>query len=257
MIYMGGKSRFTKDLLPVILKDRKPNQTYAEPFCGGLGTLSEVHGKRIAGDINKYLIAMWKGVQSGRRRRAKITKTMYDAAKKAYDTGNNKKVDDFTIGWVGFMASYRGVMFGGFVGDSGSKRYERDYMREHVVSIREQSKGLKGVKFNHCNYWELKIPKNSIIYCDPPYEGTSGYNKKEDEFNHEKFWEWCRKMSLKGHQVFVSEYKAPHDFICVWKMPVKSNLSHTLSEAENRVEKLFAYKPTWKRKKKIQIKKLF
>lgn len=248
---MGGKTRFAKQILPIILKDRKPNQYYVEPFCGGLGTLSEVHGNRIGGDINPFLIAMWKGVQAKRKRRTKIPKSLYDRAKAEYLSGELKDFDLFQIGWIGLTASYRGRMYGGY----GIKdKNGRNYLAEHIRSIREQAKGLDGLMFYNCNYWELRIPKNSIIYCDPPYEGTTGYNK-EAEFDHKKFWNWCRRMSKKGHQVFISEYKAPSDFKCVWKMKITNRINH--ANTEMRLERLFVYKPTWKRKDKIKIKKLF
>ena len=35
MKYMGGKRRIASDILPIILLDRKSNQWYVEPFCGG------------------------------------------------------------------------------------------------------------------------------------------------------------------------------------------------------------------------------
>ena len=37
---MGSKARFAKDLLPIILKDRQPNQVYLEPFAGGMNMSS-------------------------------------------------------------------------------------------------------------------------------------------------------------------------------------------------------------------------
>ena len=37
------------------------------------------------------------------------------------------------------------------------------------------------------------------------------YSTSKD-FNHSKFWQWCRYMSGKGHEVFVSEYNAPDGF---------------------------------------------
>lgn len=251
MIYQGGKTRLAKFLLPVILKDRKPNQCYAEPFCGGLGTLSEVHGRRIGGDINKYLIAMWKGVQAKRRRRTKIPKTLYNRAKKDYVDGTNLEFSDFQIGWIGLTSSFRGRMFKGY---GRIDKKGRNYLAEHVNSIRKQAKGLSGLKFYYCNYWQLPIPKNSIIYCDPPYAGTDGYNK-EEEFDHVKFWEWCRTKSREGHQVFISEYKAPDDFICIWTMVMTNRINH--ANTEMRLEKLFVFKETWKRKMKITIQKLF
>ena len=32
---MGSKNRIVNEILPIILKDRKPNQWYVEPFVGG------------------------------------------------------------------------------------------------------------------------------------------------------------------------------------------------------------------------------
>ena len=33
MKYMGSKARFSKDILPIILKDRTVEQWYVEPFA--------------------------------------------------------------------------------------------------------------------------------------------------------------------------------------------------------------------------------
>ena len=63
MKYMGSKNRFAKELLPIILKDRKQNQYYVEPFVGCANMIDKVSGNRIGADANKYLIAMWKGLQ--------------------------------------------------------------------------------------------------------------------------------------------------------------------------------------------------
>nr|DAG34795.1 MAG TPA: DNA adenine methylase [Caudoviricetes sp.] len=34
MVYPGGKARIAKEILPVILADRKEGQYFAEPFLG-------------------------------------------------------------------------------------------------------------------------------------------------------------------------------------------------------------------------------
>ena len=67
MKYMGSKARFTKEILPIILKERKPEQWYVEPFVGGMNVICEVGGKRIANDNNYYLIEMWKGLANGNK----------------------------------------------------------------------------------------------------------------------------------------------------------------------------------------------
>lgn len=59
---MGSKARFAKDLLPIILKDRKPNQVYLEPFAGGMKMTDKVDGMRIANDQHEELMAMWQAL---------------------------------------------------------------------------------------------------------------------------------------------------------------------------------------------------
>jgi len=55
MKYMGSKNRIAKYILPLMLKYRKPNQTWVEPFVGGANMIDKVDGKRIGADLNHYL----------------------------------------------------------------------------------------------------------------------------------------------------------------------------------------------------------
>lgn len=99
----------------------------------------------------------------------------------------------------------------------------------------------EGVIFQNKPYYELELPSNSIVYCDPPYEGTTKY---ATDFDHNLFWNWARNISKQGHTVFVSEYNAPNDFECVWQKEVKSSLSANgkIGGSKLSVEKLFRYK---------------
>ena len=72
-----------------------------------------------------------------------------------------------------------------------------------------------------------------MIYCDPPYQDTKKY---ESDFDHDKFWNWVRKMSKKGHYVYVSEYSAPSDFECIWSMD-KADGMGTVKEGQNAKRK--------------------
>lgn len=71
------------------------------------------------------------------------------------------------------------------------------------------------------SYNEIDIPKDAIIYCDPPYQGTAEY--KEGSFNHKEFWDWVRKVS-KTNKVYISEYTAPKDFKAILEFSQKSTL---------------------------------
>lgn len=77
------------------------------------------------------------------------------------------------------------------------------------------------------------LEADSIIYCAPPYNGTTKY---KDNFDSDAFWQWCRDKAKEGHTVYVSEYNAPEDFKCIWEKQINSNLGGTSKTA---TEKLF------------------
>ncbi len=237
MKYMGSKARFVKEILPIILKDRKSDQWYIEPFAGGMNAICEVQGNRIANDINPYLIEMWRVLVSGWKPR-KYTREEYKEI-----MNNKSKYPLHKVGWVGFNCSYSGKWFGGFAGETNTKIGTiRDYQTEAINNVVKQVEKMKGVLFQNKPYYELELPPNSIVYCDPPYEGTTKY---AIDFDHNIFWYWVRNISKQGHTVFVSEYNAPADFKCVWQKEAKSSLSANGVIGGNKVsiERLFQYCP--------------
>ena len=234
---MGSKARFTKEILPIILKDRLPEQTYVEPFAGGMNMIAEVDGKRIANDIHTELIEMWEALVCDDW----IPNTFIEREHYNSIRANKKDYEPWLVGWVGFNCSYSGKYFGGYAGKVKTKiGTERNYQAEARKNIDKQKQKLKGVVFTNKKYTELEIPTNSIIYCDPPYQNTTKYNT---EFNHNIFWDWCREKSKQGHKVYVSEYNAPDDFDCVWEKEAKSSLSANgvIGGSKISLERLFVY----------------
>jgi len=143
------------------------------------------------------------------------------------------------------MGSANGRFFeGGYSGKSNTKiGTVRDYIAESIRNIEKQIPNLKDVDFRFGDYRELEIPKHSILYCDIPYDGTKQYSTSKG-FNYSQFWDWVRKTTLKGNKVFISEYNAPDDFVCVWSKETKSSLSANGVSGGNKtsVERLFKYK---------------
>ena len=237
MKYMGSKNRIAKHILPIILSDRRNGQAYVEPFCGGCNSIDKVDGIRIASDNNPFLISMWNGLIHGVDRPSTIDKYIYDKYRNMYNTDKSglslSEADRFMVGWVGFMASYNGKFYDG--GYSGGY-IKRDYISESIRNIESQLDKLSGVKFIYSDYKNLKIPDNSIVYCDIPYLGSTQYASSAS-FDHNEFWDWARSMSRVGHSVFVSEYSAPDDAKCVWEMAVTNSMHPT--KTKRPVEKLF------------------
>lgn len=107
---MGSKRRIAKEILPIILKDRKPAQYYVEPFCGGCNTIDKVDGPRLASDSNKYLIALLNHVQAGGEMPDYVSEQEYKRVKNSMGAG----AEDWYIGFVGFSCSFGSKFFGGF-----------------------------------------------------------------------------------------------------------------------------------------------
>lgn len=236
MKYMGSKARFTKEILPIILKDRNPEQWYVEPFAGGMNMICEVDGKRIANDINTELIAMFNALVYDDWKPTIVSKEKYNEIR-----ANKQAYKPHIVGWVGFNCSYSGKYFGGYAGEVKTKIGTiRNYQTEAIKNVEKQVQKLKGVLFESKNYFELDIPENSIVYCDPPYKGTTEY---KHNFDHDLFWDWVREMSKKQLKIYVSEYTAPTDFRCIWEKEAKSSLSANGKIGGNKVstERLFLY----------------
>lgn len=233
MKYMGSKARHAKHILPIILKDRKPDQWYVEPFVGGANVIDKVDGKRIGADSNEYLISMWQAVSNGWLPNKLITEDDYQSLRTSKDASNPE------TGFAAFALSFGGKFFGGYrrdkAGQKGCMENMENQNRMAINSLKKQQEGLRGVMFMRCSYLDLEIPPNSLIYCDPPYESTTGY---KDKFDHDQFWQWCRGKKAEGHTIFVSEYNAPDDFTCVWEKEVNSSLTKNTG-AKKATEKLF------------------
>lgn len=236
MKYLGSKDRIANGILPIILKNRN-GRDYVEPFVGGFNSIDKVppSGLRIGNDINGYLISLFKSLQNGWIPPKEITKDFYKAVRL-----NKDQYEPNLVGYVGFCCSYSGKWFGGYAGKVDTKiGTVRNYQDEAFRNIMKQVPLIKDIVLYSKPYFDVPIKNTSIIYCDPPYAGTTEY--RDGGFNHIDFWEWCRWQNFLGHSVFVSEYSAPEDFNCVWQQTVKSSLSANGTAGGNKtsVEKLF------------------
>ena len=224
MKYQGSKARIVHDILPVMLAGATPGQAFVDAFCGGCHVIGAVPGKfrRIANDNNRFLVAMWEALtRSPWSPPVTIEREFYNDVRTSYHARDGRYPDEL-IGWIGYMGSYNGRFFDG--GYSGHNVGGRDYISEAIRNIQSHVAALQGVEWRFGSYDCLQIPPGSLIYCDPPYRGTKGYATSSG-FNHEAFYEWCRRMAGQGHKVYVSEYQMPPDFVCVWEKSIVNNLN--------------------------------
>jgi len=230
MKYMGSKRRIAKEILPIMLKGRG-NRPWVEPFVGGANVIDKVGGYRIGGDSNPYLIELYKKLQNG------YTPPEFISREDFYRVKLNKEEYPMeVVALCGILASYNGNWFRAYGGYSATKTGGcRNYYKEGVANLMRQLPSLLGVDFYHCGYNELSIPKDSIIYCDPPYSETADVYK-DKKFNHELFWEWCKIKHSEGHRVFISEKSAPDVFRLIWEKELQ--VTHPRQRFKH-TEKLF------------------
>jgi len=193
-----------------------------------MNLLSQVTGPRIANDIHEPLMAMWAAVQRGWTPPTEVSRETYYAIK-----ANPHEYASELVGFVGFLCSFGGKWWGGYAANSKGDNYA-DRGSRGVVKHRES---LQGVLLCSVPYLRLDVPAGSVVYCDPPYAGTTEYR---GGFDHGAFWDWVRKLTKDGHTVFVSEYSAPEDFEAVLTVDHVTILDKNVSKP--RTEKLFKLK---------------
>ena len=235
MKYMGSKARHAKEILNVILNEVNNNSTkytsWVEPFVGGANMIDKVPSKyiRYGNDINSDLIFLFQSIQDG-------SYTPPDElSEEEYKEARNQNVNPAHRAFVGIGCSYSGKWFGGYARGNNSKGQPRNYCLESKNNLLSQN--IENVIFTSKDYQLMKIPYHSIIYCDPPYSGTTKY---KDDFDHSIFWKWCEEQTKKENLVFVSEYHAPNNWECIWEKKVNNTLVKETGSKQG-VERLFKF----------------
>ena len=190
-------------------------------------------------DINKYLIELLDAIKDGWLPPKEISEELYNNIQK-----NKDNYDNYLVGFVGFCCSFGSKFFGGYArGYKTDGKTRRNYASESYRNLRKQAPNLKDIHFDCRDFRNINSNiSNFVIYCDPPYRGTTKY--KTEEFPYEEFYRWCRKMA-KNNIVLVSEYNMPNDFECIWSKETTANFDSNRKSNDDknkRVEKLFIYK---------------
>ena len=118
------------------------------------------------------------------------------------------------------------------------ERLERIQSLERLQSLQsleslQSLQSLESLERYSTDYQNIKIDKDSVIYCDIPYKNTDKYNNME--FDYERFYAWCERQT---EPLFISSYEMPEDrFVCIASFEHRSTLCAT---ANNKViEKVF------------------
>ncbi len=251
MRYSGSKKRIIKYILPIITEHLDNDTTFIDAFGGGMNVVSEIdHNRKIAVELNKYVCALWNTIKQNTAKGMKtceyipmeMTQDKYLEIKEDY-LNDSKHFPEYITGYTATALSYGGAWFNGYAKYNPKKN--EDHILEAFNGITKQVlnfKELDNTEFVNASYDEIKLPEKAVIYCDPPYQNTKGYENKN--FDHNKFWQWCRDRHKQGYKIYVSEYNAPDDFKCVWQMVKKDGMGTTKqgNKQKIKIEKLFTPK---------------
>lgn len=211
MHYFGGKSKISKDLANVLNPITK-DKPFVDLFCGACNVIEKITtaSSRMANDNNPYLIALLKAVQDGWEPPIVVSEEQYRYTMSHLD-------EDYALsGFIGIGCSFSGGWKNGYARaiDKG-----HNYPKDAHNSLLRQKPKLGGVTFTSCDYDKAPIPVGAVVYCDPPYKGTTNkyYARK---FDYDAFTEWVEANKEK-YDIYISEYKEnfaqwPSNYEIVW-----------------------------------------
>jgi len=230
--YLGGKSRIAKRVAASVNEIRRGRLVW-EPFCGGLSVSVALGGRVLCTDAHPALIALYQAVAAGWDPPATLTEDEYRAARTLPDSDPRKA-------FAGFGCSFGGKWFGGYAraNESHPKGYAEISRRRILSNVGELV--TRGCEFACLDFLAVEPhPIDALIYCDPPYAGTTGYAMT---FDVERFRDRVAAWSA-FTDVVVSEYAMPWGRVC-WEQPVRMSVAGGGQSAMGaRTERLYRYGP--------------
>ena len=95
------------------------------------------------------------------------------------------------------------------------KDYDEVYGYAELLQSLERLQSLQrlqSLEVKQGSYLDYVYKDGDIVYCDPPYEGTGNYDKKD--FNHAEFYDW---VASRPYKVYFSSYEiSDKRFYKVW-----------------------------------------
>lgn len=239
MRYLGGKSRQARHIAQVLRHLRsQSNGNYYEPFIGGASVFdiaAPMFEQVEASDIHLDLMMMWQSTAGGWWVPPSVVSAeTYVELRDAEPSALR--------GFVGFGCSYGGKWFGGYARERVDYKHTGDICGASRSSVLKSSLIMRNsnARLLRRSYADLDPKPGSMIYCDPPYAGTTGYSDTES-FDHSLFWDTARSWALVGCLVLVSEYSAPENIPVVWERSARKSVGDNVSSSST--ERVFGIFP--------------
>lgn len=247
MQYFGGKSKLADQISGYLNGVIQPGQSYYEPFCGSLNVSCRIHASRIhISDSHYELIQMW--LQAFRHGVDSFPNTVSEG--QYIDARDNPLTPGYLKGFIGFGCSFGGKYFGGYARDSRNggvnfatvaKRAILKKVDHMMINFSDQPDDAT-LRISCAPYSDILPVPNSVIYCDPPYKGKTGY-KGAGEFDYDDFLRVARGWANDGHTVLISGYLScvPEGAVVVWSQESKQCVRSSDGTQQGTIEVLYTF----------------
>lgn len=245
--YMGNKSRLLTNLHQLLHQlDLPDTDSFVDLFCGGgsVGySMAPFYKHIIMNDLDTGIISLHKTLRDHPERIALFAQVepskeefnTYKLGVSDYDTYIRQIYSFSTNGKAYLWGEERMNTPKEELNRQRSEPKERYRHLEDVVLM--YGRYDPHIIFENKSYKEVDIPADAIVYCDPPYAGTTDYSV--GEFNHAEFYDWCRNCP---NIVLISEYNMPDDFFLLEEWGLASQGGGNKNTKIAR-EKLYSNKP--------------
>jgi DNA adenine methylase len=194
--YPGGKQKIWRFIADIISTNNITGGNYVEPYAGGAGVALELLIKNLVriihlNDSCPGIYAFWHSVLNHAdelcRRISRASLTIEEWKKQREIIRNPKNVARIDLGFALFYlnrCNRSGIIQGGVIGGlkqygkwKMDARFPRNELIRRIEVIASRSACIKLRNWDAEKYlinYVSKLPRNTLVYCDPPY-----FNKSE------------------------------------------------------------------------------
>lgn len=223
MQYLGGKHTLARKFAPILRDACARLPRFVEPFVGGFNLVPELAGVKLesirCSDLHPGLQVLYEAVRDGWLPPANLSEFRYRHLRATCDWSKPEHA------FAAFGCSFGGKEWGGYARNNKGG----DYIGWAQRSLLHKVQAMQTVQFQTCNYKDLVIDKPSVVYCDPPYVGTTSYSKAIDRA---EFFSWCERLAEQSCEVYISEFELPANWEIVWRHERSLNMGSREKKTE-------------------------
>ena len=215
--YQGSKNAIARDIIGIMPSGKR----FVDLFAGGCAVthaaiISGKYETFLANDLHGFGLRLFRDAIAGKcngRWREWVTRDEFNA---------RKAVDPLVALCWSFSNNGRDYLYARTKEAAKHEEHLRrlqgivseDREGEHIECLQAlvRLQALERLQAHYGSYADYQYSEGDVVYCDPPYANTKGYNS--GAFDNAAFWDW---VHTRDYPVFVSEYAAPEGFTPVWQ----------------------------------------